>query len=101
MNNQLIGILVFYIATSFVAFLVMLMDKRKATKIGAERISEAMLFFLAAAFGALGVYLGMLILRHKTRKWYFMFGIPLLILQNLSLLYLLYLLLVNNPVLLI
>jgi len=101
MNNQLIGLLIFYLSINLVAFLVMLMDKKKAAKSGVERISEAMLFFFAAAFGALGIYLGMLVLRHKTRKWYFMAGVPLLILQNLSFLYLLYLLLLNNPILLI
>jgi uncharacterized membrane protein YsdA (DUF1294 family) len=47
-----------------------------------------MLFFLAAAFGSVGVYAGMFAFRHKTRKWYFAVGIPLLMLQNLAFLYL-------------
>jgi uncharacterized membrane protein YsdA (DUF1294 family) len=95
-NNQLIYISIFYLAINFVAFLIMLVDKNKASKLGAERISEAMLFFLATSFGALGVYLGMITLRHKTRKWYFMMGIPLLILQNIAFLYLLYLFTSNS-----
>lgn len=69
------------------AFFVMLLDKNKAKKNGAERISEGMLFFMATALGSIGVYVGMFVFRHKTRKWYFAIGIPLIILQNLTLLY--------------
>jgi uncharacterized membrane protein YsdA (DUF1294 family) len=98
-NSQLLYISIFYLAINLVAFLIMLSDKKRSAKAGAERISEAMLFFLAASFGAFGVYLGMFVLRHKTRKWYFTIGIPLLIMENISLLYLLYLLLINDSVL--
>ena len=68
----------------------MLSDKIKSATPGAERISEGMLFFLAAAFGGLGVYAGMFSFRHKTQKWYFLLGIPLLILQNMATIYLIY-----------
>ena len=69
----------------------MLADKVKSAKPGATRISEGMLFFLATAFGSLGVYAGMFAFRHKTQKWYFLIGIPLLIIQNTATLYLIYL----------
>ena len=69
-----------------VAWLIMLWDKMESRKSGAERISEGMLFFLATAFGSIGIFLGMLVFRHKTRKWYFLIGIPLLIAENLALL---------------
>lgn len=78
------------------AFLVMLADKIKSTEPGAERISEGMMFFLAAAFGSLGVYLGMFAFRHKTRKWYFLLGIPLLMIENAATAYLVYLFLLAN-----
>ena len=45
---------------------------------------------MAVMFGSIGVYLGMLAFRHKTRKWYFLIGIPMLFLENLALLYLIY-----------
>jgi uncharacterized membrane protein YsdA (DUF1294 family) len=65
------------------AFIVTAQDKRKSTHShDADRTPEGILFFMAAAFGALGVYLAMQLFRHKTRKWYFQVGIPLLILQN-------------------
>lgn len=81
-----------YLAVNLIAFLIMLSDKSRSRKSGAERISEGMLFFMAAAFGSIGIYLGMFVFRHKTRKWYFIIGIPLLIFQNISTLYLIYLL---------
>lgn len=72
-------------------FLIMLSDKIKSAHSGAERISEGQLFFMATIGGAVGVYVGMFACHHKTRKWYFMVGIPLLILQNFALFYLVYL----------
>jgi uncharacterized membrane protein YsdA (DUF1294 family) len=63
-------------------------DKRRAIfKQNTERAPEGFIFFFAAAFGGIGVYFGMLAFRHKTKKWYFQLGIPLLILQNLVTLY--------------
>ena len=73
-----------FIAVNSGAFLLMLWDKSQSRRSGAERISEGMLFFLAALFGSIGVFVGMLAFRHKTRKWYFLIGIPLLILENLA-----------------
>ena len=64
-------------------------DKRKSMQSGnPERTPEGLLFFLAAAFGSAGIYAGMLTFRHKTKKWYFQLGIPLLIVENLTTLYL-------------
>lgn len=82
-----------FILINAAAFVLMLLDKGRSRREGAERISEGMLFFLAAAFGSLGVYAGMFAFHHKTRKWYFIIGIPLLMAQNLSFLYLAFILL--------
>ncbi len=75
-----------FVFMSTLSFLAMWWDKVQSRKSGAERVSEGMLFFLAACFGSLGVFLGMFAFRHKTRKWYFLLGIPLLIAQNIALL---------------
>jgi len=91
MFNLLFYLLAFFFLINLFAFLIMLNDKIKSSSAGTERISEGLLFFLAAFFGSLGVYLGMFALRHKTRKWYFLIGIPLLFIENLATLYLLYL----------
>ncbi len=91
LNLQTLYILIVFALMNLGAFLVMLLDKIKSESHGAERISEGLMFFLAAAFGSFGVYLGMFVFRHKTRKWYFLIGIPLLMLENLAALYLVYL----------
>jgi uncharacterized membrane protein YsdA (DUF1294 family) len=93
-EQLLIGLLA---VINIITFLVMANDKRRSTRNeNSHRIPEGLIFFMAAAFGSLGVYAGMLLLRHKTRKWYFQLGIPLLILQNLATLYLIRELLVIN-----
>jgi uncharacterized membrane protein YsdA (DUF1294 family) len=70
------------------AFLVMANDKRRSTRgHNVKRISEGRMFFMATVFGSVGVYLGMMIFRHKTKKWHFKLGIPMLILQNLATMY--------------
>ena len=91
MDTKLLIIIIVFGLINLSAFLIMLVDKIKSANPEAERISEGMLFFLAAAFGSLGIYAGMFIFRHKNRKWYFLIGIPLLFLENLAFVYLLYL----------
>ncbi len=73
---------------NLVTFLVMANDKRKSRQSGeVERTPEGLIFFMAAAFGGAGVYASMLLFRHKTRKWYFQIGIPLLTIENIATLY--------------
>jgi len=91
MNTKLLTIISIFALINLSAFIIMLLDKIKSARPGSERISEGMMFFMAAAFGSLGIYAGMFACRHKTRKWYFLIGIPLLIIQNTALAYLIYL----------
>ena len=65
---------------------MMLWDKRQS-ETEDWRIRERTLFLLALFFGALGIYSGMFLLRHKTKKWYFLIGIPFLIVINIYLIY--------------
>lgn len=84
------GMVVFFLIVNATAFLIMFLDKSRSRTVGSERISEGMLFFLATAFGSVGVYAGMFLFRHKTKKWYFLAGIPLLAAENAAFLYLVY-----------
>ncbi len=77
------------------AFLIMMFDKIRSRKNGAERISEGKLFFMATISGSIGVYLGMFVFHHKTKKWHFVIGIPLIMIQNAAFIYLMYTILVN------
>ncbi len=58
-----------------VGFVLMGVDKKRAIR-GAWRISEATLFLTAFLGGALGCTLGMRHFRHKTKLWYFKYGMP-------------------------
>lgn len=66
---------------SIIGFLSMYIDKRKAIK-HQWRIPEKTLFIIALLGGSIGSNLGMTICRHKTKHWYFVIGMPvILILQ--------------------
>lgn len=54
-------------------FVLMGMDKKRAIR-GAWRISERSLFLTALLGGSLGCILGMEHYRHKTKHWYFRYG---------------------------
>ncbi len=60
------------------AFSMMGTDKRRAER-GTWRISEKALFLPAVLGGSLGGILGMWVFHHKTRHWYFRFGLPALL----------------------
>ena len=67
------------------AFAAMGADKRRA-RLGRWRIRESTLFLLALPGSALGATLGMLLFRHKTKHWYFRWGLPLLLAGQTALL---------------
>ncbi|MBP3475412.1 MAG: DUF1294 domain-containing protein [Lachnospiraceae bacterium] len=77
-----ISLLIFYfIMINFISFIVMGVDKRKAQK-NLWRIPESTLFVLAIIGGSVGSIAGMHLFRHKTRHWYFVYGMPaILIIQ--------------------
>lgn len=66
------------------AFTLMGLDKRRARQ-GRWRISEKALFLFPLLGGTLGGLLGMGLFHHKTRHWYFRFGLPLLLLAQAGL----------------
>lgn len=53
-------------------------DKYKAIK-DEWRIPEKTLFIIAILGGALGSWVGMYSFRHKTKHWYFVIGMPLIL----------------------
>lgn len=76
-------LLVYLIGINLVGFCLMAADKRRAQK-HRWRIPEHTLFAAAILGGSLGAILGMYLCHHKTRHWYFVVGMPLiLILQVL------------------
>ena len=75
---MLIAIAVILTITNAVSFLLMAHDKRCARQ-GRWRVPEKVLFLATACFGGLGGVLGMQLLRHKTRHWYFRVFFPLML----------------------
>ena len=76
MREFLIILAITYVfVINMTGFAVMGIDKKRAVR-GAWRISEASLFLTALLGGALGCTLGMRHFRHKTRHWYFKYGMP-------------------------
>lgn len=64
-------------------------DKKRAIN-GEFRISESLFFILSLLGGALGTILGMHYCRHKTKKPAFIILVPVFLLLNLSVLFLIY-----------
>ena len=48
-----------------------------------RRIPERTLFVTAAVGGSIGAMAGMWLLRHKTRHWYYVYGMPAILLLQL------------------
>ena len=67
------------------AFILMGVDKSRAKR-GAWRIPEKTLFLVTGLFGGLGGTLGMFMLRHKTKHWYFRLGFPAMLVAQVVLL---------------
>ena len=76
--------LLWVLALSLADFVLMGVDKRRAKR-GAWRVKERTFFLLALLGGSPGALLGMWAFRHKTRHWYFKFGLPALLLAQVAL----------------
>jgi len=75
------------IIINVLTFLVYGIDKWKA-KQGSWRISEATLLILAVIGGSIGALLGMQVWHHKTMHKKFKYGLPLILLAQIALIYL-------------
>ncbi|GIM28141.1 membrane protein [Clostridium polyendosporum] len=71
-----------------IGFSLMYIDKRRAIK-KTWRISERQLFLAALLGGSIGSILGMYVFRHKTKHWYFVYGLPVLLIIQVILIILL------------
>ena len=75
---------VYFIALNLIGFALMGIDKYKAKK-RAFRIPEATLFIVAVIGGSIGSIIGMYAFRHKTRHWYFVYGMPFILIVQIIL----------------
>ena len=82
-------LLVYLVIINIVGFAMMGIDKKKAKK-RSFRIPEASLFIIAVIGGSLGSVAGMYFFRHKTRHWYFVYGMPAILILQIILALVLY-----------
>lgn len=89
MNDQnYLHIAIIYLAViNVVAFFMYGIDKRKAKK-SKWRISETALLMMAVFGGSIGAWLGMKVWHHKTMHKKFRYGIPLILLAQIVLVFL-------------
>lgn len=73
---------------NIVGLYVMYSDKRRAIK-HRFRIPERTLFIVSLFGGSIGTWAGMYLFRHKTKHWYFVVGMPLIMILNFAIIYLL------------
>jgi uncharacterized membrane protein YsdA (DUF1294 family) len=69
---------------NLVGFALMGIDKSKAKR-HAWRIPELTLFLASLLGGSLGTWAGMYAFRHKTKHWYFVVGMPLILVLQAAL----------------
>ena len=77
-------LLVWLAVINLLTFIVYGADKRRARK-GKWRVPEKTLFLLPLLGGSIGALLGMRVFRHKTKHWYFVWGIPAILLAQIAL----------------
>lgn len=72
----------YFAVVNLLGFALMGIDKQRAVK-RLWRIPESTLFIIAIIGGSLGSILGMQIFRHKTRHWYFVYGMSAILLLQI------------------
>lgn len=70
---------------NLIAFALMGIDKRRAKREGMRRIPEKTLFLSAIFGGSIGAIAGMYTFHHKTRHWYFVWGMPMILAAQIAL----------------
>ena len=70
--------LIYIVIMNLVGFALMGIDKHRA-RTRDWRIPEKVLFGAALLGGSAGAWAGMYAFRHKTRHWYFVVGMPLIL----------------------
>jgi uncharacterized membrane protein YsdA (DUF1294 family) len=78
--------MVIFAVWNLIVFAIYGYDKYNAIN-GRPRVSERTLISFAFLFGGLGAFLGMQVFRHKRRHRVFQIGVPIALVFNIALLY--------------
>ena len=74
---------VYLVIINLLSLFLMAEDKRRASR-HLWRIPERTLFAAALVGGSVGALLSMYLFHHKTRHWYFVVGMPLILVAQLA-----------------
>ena len=77
-------LLIYLVIMNVIGFIMMAVDKYKA-KHHAWRINENSFFLISLIGGSLGTIMGMYTFHHKTKHWYFVYGLPIILLGQVGL----------------
>lgn len=83
MTTQLKFMVVYLAVMTAIGFLSMYIDKKRARE-HRWRIPEKTLFLIAVLGGSIGSNLGMRVCRHKTKHWYFVVGMPMILVLQIA-----------------
>jgi uncharacterized membrane protein YsdA (DUF1294 family) len=83
MEEKIMKYFLYYLLfINLVGIFVMYSDKKKSKR-GKWRTPENNIFAIAIAYGALGIFMGMGLFRHKTKHNKFVIGIPLILIVEI------------------
>ena len=74
-------IMIYLFAMNLLGLAVMAVDKNRAKR-HAWRIPEKSLFLVSLLGGSVGTWAGMYLFRHKTKHWYFVVGMPCILIAD-------------------
>ena len=77
-------LLIYLLVINVVGFFLMGIDKLRAKK-QVWRVPEKTLFLIAVIGGSIGTNVGMYVFRHKTKHWYFVIGMPVILIAQIAL----------------
>lgn len=89
MNILLIILAIYLILINLIAVIITIYDKLCAVK-RRWRVKESTLLLLSALGGSICMYITMLLIRHKTRHIKFMLGIPLILIIQIIIVFLIW-----------
>ena len=83
--DTLLYFIIYLCIMNLLGIFVMYEDKRRAKK-HAWRIPENTLFLVSLLGGSIGTWCGMYLFHHKTKHWYFVIGMPFILILQIALL---------------
>lgn len=74
--------IIYLVLMNIIGLFLMGLDKSKAKR-HAWRIPERTLFLASLLGGSIGTWAGMYLFRHKTKHWYFVVGMPAILVMQI------------------